>query len=59
MMSGANPFPVWDTGPVNRRDGEFTGPLFPEWGDKDGNLGQLVMLRMEAVEGSLLQRLSS
>lgn len=53
MMSGANPFPVWDTGPVNRRDGEFTGPLFPEWGDKDGNLGQLVMLRMEAVEGSL------
>lgn len=53
MLSGTNPFPIWDTGPANRRNGEFTGPLFPEWGDPDGNLGQMVMLRMEAVEGTL------
>lgn len=53
MGSGTDPFPIGDVGPSNRRDGEFTGPLFPEWGDPTGSHGQLVMLRMEAVEGTL------
>lgn len=53
MLSGTDPFPNGDAGPSNRRDGEFAGPLFPEWGDPNGNHGQLVMLRMEAAEGSL------
>lgn len=52
-MSGTDPFPIGDAGPSNRRDGEFAGPLFPEWGDPNGNHGKLVMLRMEAVTGNL------
>lgn len=55
MPSGLDPFPLGDTGPSNCRDGEFAGPLFPEWGDPQGHHGQLVMMRMQAVSGNLPQ----
>lgn len=55
MPSETDPFPIGDVSPSNRRDGEFTGPFFSDWGDPNRNHGQLVMLRMEAVHGSLPQ----
>nr|AAF20018.1 gag-like protein [Aedes aegypti] len=55
MPPGLDPFPLGDPGPSNCRDGEFAGPRFPEWGDPQGNYGQLVMMRMEAVSGNLPQ----
>lgn len=53
MESGTHFPTLGDPGPSNRRDGEYTGPLFPQWGDKDGDFSKLVILRMEAEKGEL------
>lgn len=42
-----------DPGPTNRRDNEYTGRSFPQWGDVNGDFGKVVILRMEAIEGEL------
>lgn len=50
---GSNPGPCGGPGPLNMLGGQFTGRTFPEWGDPEGNSGNLVVLRMEAATGSL------
>lgn len=49
----STPGPFEGPGPSNMLGGQFTGRSFPEWGDLQGNHGDLVMLRMEAATGSL------
>lgn len=56
MLSGElPPTPPGDQGPSNRRDGEYTGQSFPEWGDFNGNHGKLTILKLEAATGKLPQ----
>lgn len=58
MASGV--FPPLDTGDgdpggglPNKTSGTHAGRSFPEWGDPDGNFGQLTILRLEAEDGQL------
>lgn len=48
--------PVGKSGsPSNRVNGEYTGPRYPDFMDRDGTAGPLQFLKMQAVSGAIPQ----